>query len=263
MREHRRVAPLSKAPPPPRGRFLRGYQLRTLLDLLDGIERHRGATFTVLFPRQAGKNEVAAALVDALLRSHAGQGGSIVVCAPAYRPQARISVERAAQLLASTDRVSPGAGHARLAGNTIEVGRARVTFLSAAPGAHVSGHTASLALIADEAQEIDAAWFDRQFRPMAATTGAPTVLFGTPWDGRTLLDEAVAANRERDRRGGDVHLHHQVGWTEVAASLPAYGDLCAARTAAAGVRPPPLPDAVRADRDGRVRAAPEAPASWR
>ena len=96
--------------------------------------------------------------------------------------------------------------------------------LSANPQASVAGHTASIALIADEAQDIDEDWFNRQFRPMAASTGAPAVLFGTAWNGRTLLERAVEANRARD--AADPHgprRHHQATWREVAAVLPAYG----------------------------------------
>ncbi len=204
--------------------FLRAYQSRTLLALLRGVDACRGATFTVMFPRQAGKNQVAAALVACLLWTNAARGGSIVVCAPAFRPQARISIDRTWQALTALAPFAPPGVQARLAGNCISLGRARAIFLSAAMGAHVAGHTASLALIADEAQEVDAAWFDRQFRPMAASTGAPTILFGTAWDGTTLLERAAAANRERDALGPAVRHHHEVGWREVAMTLPAYGD---------------------------------------
>lgn len=204
--------------------YLRDYQARTLWQLLAGVQTHRGATFTVMFPRQAGKNEVAAALVACLLWTHAAQGGSIVVCVPAFRPQARISIERCRLALAATRRLMGGGAAVSVSGNTITAGLAQAVFLSAAVGAHVAGHSASLALIADEAQEIDADWFDRQFRPMAASTGAPAVLFGTPWDGTTLLEGAVAANRLRDRPGAAFRFHHEASWHEVEKCIPAYGD---------------------------------------
>lgn len=217
--------PQNKLPIAPRpAPFLRRYQARTLIALLHGIETCRGATFTVMFPRQAGKNEVAAALVACLLWSNAARGGSIVVCAPAFRPQTRISLERTRHMLDAIARLAPGGVRATVAGNAIAFGRARAVFLSAAVGAHVAGHTASLALIADEAQEIDADWFDRQFRPMAASTGAPAVLLGTPWDGTTLIERAVTANREHDAGDPAIRFHHEVGWHEVSASIPAYGD---------------------------------------
>lgn len=206
---------------------LREYQMRTVHALVRGLAWHRGATFTVMFPRQAGKNQVSAVLIAYLPRVHARQGGSIVICAPTFRPQARISLERLQRILASAEFLVPGC-KPQLSGPTL--GRASVTFLSASPAAHVAGHTASLALIADEAQEIDAGWFDRQFRPMAASTGAGTVLFGTPWDGHTMLEAAVSANRTRDaaQRGVPyrdfVPFHYEASWQEVAAGRPAYGD---------------------------------------
>ncbi|OAI39280.1 hypothetical protein AYO38_07940 [bacterium SCGC AG-212-C10] len=216
--------------PPVRLTALRDYQARTLLALFQGIARHPGATFTVMFPRQAGKNETSAMLCAALLLANAAAGGALVVCAPTYDPQGRISQERTQRALSFAQRLLPEAARMRIEGNTLRCGRASAIFLSASPAAHSAGHTASIALIADEAQDIDSDWFNRQFRPMAASTGAATVLFSTPWDGRSLLETAAAANRERDRamRGLPYRdfqpFHHQVSWEEVAATRPAYGD---------------------------------------
>ena len=195
-----------------------------LRGLLRAIASGPGAPLTVMLPRQSGKNEIAAALVACLLRAHAREGGTAVVCAPTLDPQARISAERIRAALAATDPLVPAAGQSRSRGDTVAAGRARAVLLSASPQANVAGHTASIALIADEAQDIDEDWFNRQFRPMAASTGAPTVLFGTAWNGRTLLERAAEANRARDAATphGPRH-HHQAGWREVAATLPAYG----------------------------------------
>ena len=210
--------------PLPRRPALRAYQGRVLQGLLRAIAAGPAAPLTVLMPRQSGKNEIAAALVAFLLRANAREGGTVVLCAPTLDPQARISAERIRAALAATDALVPAAGQARSRGDTVAVGRARAVLLSANPQASVAGHTASIALVADEAQDIDEDWFNRQFRPMAASTGAPAVLFGTAWNGRTLLERAVAANRARDAAEpqGPRH-HHQATWREVAAVLPAYG----------------------------------------
>ena len=206
---------------------LRTYQARVLGSLFKAIPGSRGAQFTVMLPRQAGKNEISARLIGGLLAAHGKRGGSIIICAPTLYPQARISLERTRlALLASVRKVGMAV---RVEENTIRFQGAVATFLSASPAAQVAGHTASIAIIADEAQDIEADWFDRQFRPMAASTGAPTVLFGTPWDGSTLLERAVEANRLRDeRQRGRPYLdwqprHHQVDWTEVAGVVPGYG----------------------------------------
>lgn len=193
--------------------LLRPYQSRVFRALEHGIRTARGATFTVLFPRQAGKNEVSATLVAYLLFEHGRRGGSIVVCAPTFAPQAAMSMDR------TLDIARRRGLECSIARNSIRHGRASAIFLGASPEAHVAGHTASIVLVADEAQEIDQEWFDRQFRPMAASTGAPTVMFGTPWDGETMLDRAVAANRRLH-----PERHFDVTWQEVAGYLPAYGD---------------------------------------
>ncbi|MGE5597216.1 MAG: hypothetical protein ACM3S1_14425 [Hyphomicrobiales bacterium] len=223
------MAPAHPRPARRRTPVLRDYQAVVLQSLVRGIARHRGATFTVLFPRQAGKNQVQAELVACLLRSGAESGGTVVVCAPSYHPQAEISLQRVRATLAATAHLFPPSGRARISGNRVSLGRADAVYLSADRAANVAGHTASLALIADEAQDIDQEWFDRQFRPMAASTGAPAILFGTPWNGDSLLDRAVAANRARDAamRGHRYRewfpMHHEVSWQRVAATLPAYG----------------------------------------
>ncbi len=210
--------------PLPRRPALRAYQARVLRGLLRAVAARPAAPLTVLMPRQSGKNEVAAALVAFLLRANAHEGGTVVVCAPTLDPQARISADRIRAALAATDPLVPAAGQSRSRGDTVAVGRARAVLLSASPQASVAGHTASIALIADESQDIDEDWFNRQFRPMAASTGAPTVLFGTAWNGRTLLERAVEANRARDAASPcGPRRHHQASWREVAAVLPAYG----------------------------------------
>ena len=205
---------------------LRGYQAKTVNNLLRGMGREPGSTFTVMFPRQAGKNEVSAVVIALLLRKSAKAGGSVVVCAPTLHPQAAISLDRTRQLMGMTARLLPDSVAAYgLQESTLRLGAASAVFLSGSPAAHVAGHTASLAIIADEAQELDRDWFNRQFRPMAASTNASTLMFGTPWDGDTLLEEAVRHNRAIDatRHKDDVHLHHEVSWREVELVVPAYG----------------------------------------
>jgi hypothetical protein len=105
--------------------------------------------------------------------------------------------------------------------DTISLGEARVVFLSAEPTANVVGHTASLLLEVDEAQDVDQEKFDRDFRPMAATSNATTVLYGTPWDDRTLLERAKQHNLEAERRDG-IRRHFQYDWQIVARYNPGY-----------------------------------------
>lgn len=218
---------------------LRRYQRVILHELLDDMRRERGETFTLLFPRQAGKNELAGELMQALLRV-SPRRGSAVVAAPTFLPQGAIGLERTRAAATRIDPVAAPHSPTRVEGATLVAERGRAHFLSASPSAHVAGHTASIALFADEAQDIDADWFDRQFRPMAASTAAPALLFGTPWDGTTLLDEAVARNRERDATDeqGSTRRHWQVRWEQVSQSVPVYGGFVRKERERLGARNP-------------------------
>lgn len=203
---------------------LRRYQATILRSLGRAWPGMPGAQFTVMLPRQAGKNEVAAAFVALLMQHYAKREGNIIVCAPTLYPQGRISLERTRLGLiryAGRWKIPLAAEE-----NVLRAGTVSATFLSASTEAHVAGHTATFGIIADEAQDIDADWFDRQFRPMAASTGAPALLLGTPWDGSSLLERAIEANRAHDREHagepGFEPRHHQASWETVAGEAPLY-----------------------------------------
>jgi hypothetical protein len=110
---------------------------------------------------------------------------------------------------------------AREDGRAIRVARARMVFLSAEANANVVGHTAGLVLEVDEAQDVDADKFDREFRPMAAPYGATIVYYGTPWDGSTLLERATQHHIELQRRDG-IQRHFEANWQVVAEYSPDY-----------------------------------------
>jgi hypothetical protein len=167
--------------------------------------------------RQAGKNELSATIELTLLMANANQTRTGIKCAPTLEPQARISRDRLWSLIAEHAVSADAEVHA----HTIRVGNARQLFLSAERSANVVGHTASLLLEVDEAQDVDTEKFDREFRPMAAATGATTVYYGTPWDDSTLLERAVQTNLELERRDG-VRRHFSADWTVVAEWNPRY-----------------------------------------
>ena len=56
---------------------------------------------------------------------------------------------------------------------------------------------------------------------MGATGNATTVLYGTPWDGGTLLESMAEENRELERRDG-VRRDFRFDWEAVAACSPLY-----------------------------------------
>jgi hypothetical protein len=157
---------------------LRPYQAEVARAVLAAIDAGRGDTLTVLMPRQSGKNQLSAHLEAYLLTRRERRGGSMVKCAPTYRPQVLVSIDRL--LRALDNRLTHGQAHRR-DGHVVELGKARIAFYSAEPGANVVGATASLLLECDEAQDVHPDKWEKDFRPMGATANATSVLYGTPW----------------------------------------------------------------------------------
>ncbi|MFQ6020225.1 MAG: hypothetical protein ACE5KW_05670, partial [Dehalococcoidia bacterium] len=197
---------------------LRPYQEQPARAIMESVRRGLGLSFTVVMARQAGKNELSAQLELFLLLASGGRQADAIKCAPTFDPQAKISVRRLWERITDAGLAEVAV---RQGDHIIALGRARQIFLSAEPGANVVGHTATLLLEADEAQDVDSEKFDREFRPMAATANTTTVYYGTPWDDSTLLEQAVQANLERERRDG-LRRHFQYDWTAVAEHNPAY-----------------------------------------
>ena len=172
-----------------------------------------------MFARQMGKNETSAQLEAYLLRLYAHAGGSLVKAAPSFKPQLVTSMLRLQSALSlsplTRSRWRPRFGY------ILECGRASVTFLSADPAASVVGATASLLLEIDEAQDVDPETYDRSFRPMASSTNATTVLYGTAWSEDSLLQRQIEHNRMIEERTGE-RLNFRCDWTVLAAINPHY-----------------------------------------
>ena len=178
----------------------------------------RGLTFTVMMARQAGKNELSAQLELFLLLRYAQIPVDGIKCAPTFAPQGYVSMRRLRDRIAEAglDEL-----YSQEPPRALRLGLARQLFLSADESSNVVGHTAGLMLEVDEAQDVSCEKFDREFRPMAASSGATTVYYGTPWDDLTLLARAVETNLELERRDG-IRRHFQADWSAVAAVNPEY-----------------------------------------
>ncbi|MCC7024023.1 MAG: hypothetical protein IT338_14460 [Thermomicrobiales bacterium] len=215
------------------GRALRPYQVEPARAIAESVERGLGRSFAVVFSRQAGKDEMLAQLVAWLLTRWQRRGGSIVLAAPTFQPQAALMRDR---LLARLEEPLPAAftGGASLHdGYAVTLGQASARFLSAAPGANARGQTADLLLVANEAQDIEPDLWDAVFDPMAASTNATTLFLGTVWSRETLLARQMAFLREEERRDGSKRVW-TVPWEEVARTLPAYGERVRSRIAQFG-----------------------------
>lgn len=200
------------------GQPLRPYQAQPMQAALDSIGGGRGRTLTVMFARQMGKNELSAHLECFLLNLHQRRGGTIVKTAPTYQPQ---TINSKLRLLATLENpLNQGQWWVR-EGYMVGLGKAACLFVSGNEEARVVGLTASLLLEVDEAQDMDEAKYQKDFRPMASSTNATTVLYGTAWTGDTLLEKQAALNRDLEGKDG-VRRHFQYDWQTLAALSPAY-----------------------------------------
>jgi len=199
-------------------RPLRGYQLSPARAIVASVLERRGLTFAVMMARQSGKNETAAQVEAFLLNYFRRRGGYLVKAAPTFRPQTVNSILRLMAVLEGSLLPPP----ARERGYILRVGRARALFLSASLQASVVGATANILLEADEAQDIDEAKWNKDFRPMGASSNVTTVLWGTAWTAGTLLARAMRSLRQAEERDG-VRRVFITPWEAVAEAVPAYG----------------------------------------
>ena len=193
-------------------RPLRPYQATLARQIAGAALARSGQIITSIWPRQSGKNETLAhATLYLLYLYQRVQGATVVHAAPTYDPQARNALERVLEL---------AAGHALLRDlhrrdNTLTLRHARAIYISANPREHpLVGLTASLALILDEAQDIESDYARRALEPMRAATAAPLIATGTARHSNTYLAqvERVATHRTR------------LSWHDVAPHIPGYAD---------------------------------------
>ena len=197
---------------------LRPYQMEIARAVIHSVVNNQGLTFTVEIARQGGKNELSAHLELLLLTLHMAKGGNIIKCSPTFKPQTIISLERLKQRL---DDFGFAGIYRTCLGYMVELGSARVIFLSAEESSSVVGHTADILLEIDEAQDVNKEKYSKELRPMGSAQNATTVLYGTTWDDATLLEEMKQINLELERKDG-IKRHFRFDWQEVGRHNPYY-----------------------------------------
>ncbi len=206
------------------GLQLRSYQEAVARAVIHSVVHGEGLSFVVIFPRQSGKNELQAQLQAYLLTLFSAQHQEMVQVSPTWRPQTENAMHRLERVLSSNliikDRWEKHAGH------IYQVGKARLTFLSGSPTANIVGATANLLLSIDEAQDIAIDKFDKDIAPMAASTNATRVFWGTAWTSNTLLAREERAARAQEEQDG-VQRVWKLTCDHVAAEVPAYGQFVA------------------------------------
>jgi hypothetical protein len=210
---------------------LRTYQQAVARAVVDSVMHRRGLTLVVMFPRQSGKNELQAQLEAYLLMLFSEEGGEMVKVSPTWKPQAQNAMRRLERALDGNllmrGRWEKGSGY------LYRVGRAQIAFFSGAPEANIVGATASILLEVDEAQGVAIEKYDRDISPMAASTNATRVLWGTAWTGDTLLARELKAARDAQARDG-LRRVFTLDADQVAAEVPDYGKHVAEQVARLG-----------------------------
>ena len=182
-----------------------------------------GVEMVLIAARQAGKNEINARLEARMLtlfKNHR-RLTEIVKCAPTRQPQLLISKNRLKEVCSSAffqQIVKPEWSEWYIC----KAGNAKLMLLSADEGANSVGHTASLYCSADEAQDILNEKYEKDFRPMTTSTGAPHLFSGTEWNEESLLHQARLRAEEMQKKLG-VKLVYVYPWWRVAEHNEAYG----------------------------------------
>lgn len=213
------------------GVALRSYQREAARAIVDSVLGGRGLSIVVLFPRQSGKNELQAWVEAYLLCLLARRPADLVKVAPTWSPQCQNATRRLERAL---DRHPLTRGRwFREHGYTFNLGCARMAFASAAPESHVVGLTASALLEVDEAQDVLPGKYDRDVAPMAASTNATRVFWGTAWTADTLLARELRAARALEQVDGLRRVFRATA-DDVSAEAPEYGRFVAAQVARFG-----------------------------
>ena len=206
------------------GLKLREYQIGPAVAIIERIRAGKGGSIVVLFPRQSGKNEVQAQIEAYLLVLLSPQDAELVKVSPTWKPQSLNAMRRLNRVLAR-NLVARGLWK-KEEGYIYRFGKARLYFLSGQPEASVVGATANVLLQCDEAQDVSTSKWDKDFAPMAASTNAIRVFWGTAWTSRTLLARELRAAKKEEKKDGIKRVFTMTA-EDVAAEVPAYGEFVA------------------------------------
>jgi hypothetical protein len=198
---------------------LRGYQRQVAEAIIDSAIRGKGRSFVVIFPRQSGKNELQANIEVYLLNMCNAEQAEMVKISPTWKPQSQNAMRRLERVIKRN--LFTRTIWQKRQGYIYQVGSAMIYFLSGAPTASIVGATASLLLECDEAQDVQISKWDKEIAPMAASTNATRVFWGTAWTSRTLLARELRAARLAEKNDG-VRRTWVLTADDVGAEVPAY-----------------------------------------
>ena len=213
------------------GLKLRNYQKEVCEAVVDSVLNCRGLNFVVMFPRQSGKNELQAQIETYLLVLFSEMNGEMVKISPTWKPQSLNAMRRLERIL--SQNILTRTLWKKENGYIYRIGSARIYFLSGNPEANIVGATASTLLEVDEAQDVQIGKFDRDVLPMAASTNATTVFWGTAWTSKTLLARELRAARAAEKKDGFRRVFVLTA-DEVSKEVPAYREFVKKQVARLG-----------------------------
>lgn len=198
---------------------LRGYQMQVAEAIVDSAFQEKGLSFVVIFPRQSGKNELQAQIEAYLLSIYSVQQSEMVKVSPTWKPQSLNAMRRLERVI-KHNLVSRGRWTKR-SGYIYQFGEAMMHFLSGEPTSNIVGATANLLLECDEAQDVEISKWDKEIAPMAASTNATRVFWGTAWTSNTLLARELRAARLQEGQDG-IRRTWVLTADQVGEEVPAY-----------------------------------------
>lgn len=210
---------------------LRTYQQDVAAAVVRSVILGRGLSLTVMFPRQSGKNELQAQIEAYLLLLLKDYHTEMVKISPTWKPQSLNAMRRLERVL-NRNMFTRGLWR-KESGYIYRLGNSRIFFLSGSPETNIVGATASVLLEVDEAQDIQIPKFDKDIAPMASSTNATRVFWGTAWTSRTLLARELRSAREAEKTDS-IRRAFVITADDVARELPAYGKFVAGQVARLG-----------------------------
>jgi hypothetical protein len=198
---------------------LRSYQHDVAMAITDSVMNKKGLSFVVVFPRQSGKNELQAQIEAYLLLAYSLTRSGMVKISPTHQPQSQNAIWRLQHIL--NRNILTKSRWIKKSDFGIQIGSTMIYFLSGSPTSSIVGATASILLECDEAQDVEISKWDKEIAPMAASTNATRVFWGTAWTSRTLLARELRAARIAEKKDG-IRRTWVLTADDVGAVVPAY-----------------------------------------
>lgn len=201
------------------GIHLRSYQREVARTITASVIAKTGMSFVVVFPRQSGKNELQAQIEAYLLLLCSLTRSTMVKISPTLKPQSQNAIWRLEHVLSRNILTKPR--WSKKSSYGLQIGTALIEFLSGSSTSNIVGATASLLLECDEAQDVEISKWDKEIAPMAASTNATRVFWGTAWTSRTLLARELRLARLQEQQDG-IRRTWVLTSDEVSMEVPAY-----------------------------------------